>query len=150
MIIELTLTLKLNKFFIGKCYTTENTMEQSNMDIQSFQMVSEVFVNKYKRMEEELCKAKKENEELVNENKRLQTANEELVNENKRLQLWEYYAQVLEGFVWSSWLETRMHDADCFGEYLGERDDLAQSHPKILEDDERIMREQESRANAVD
>ena len=111
-------------------------MEQSNMDIQSFQMVSEVFVNKYKRMEEELCKAKKENEELV--------------NENKRLQLWEYYAQVLEGFVWSSWLETRMHDADCFGEYLGERDDLAQSHPKILEDDERIMREQESRANAVD
>ena len=136
MIIELTLTLKLNKFFIGKCYTTENTMEQSNMDIQSFQMVSEVFVNKYKRMEEELCKAKKENEELV--------------NENKRLQLWEYYAQVLEGFVWSSWLETRMHDADCFGEYLGERDDLAQSHPKILEDDERIMREQESRANAVD
>lgn len=35
-------------------------MEQSNMDIQSFQMVSEEFVKKYKRMEEELCKAKKE------------------------------------------------------------------------------------------
>lgn len=35
-------------------------MEQSNMDIQSFQTVSEEFVNKYKRMEEELCKAKNE------------------------------------------------------------------------------------------
>ena len=35
-------------------------MEQSNMDIQSFQAVSEEFVNKYKRMEEELCKANNE------------------------------------------------------------------------------------------
>ena len=34
-------------------------MEQSNMNIQSFQTASEEFVNKYKRMEEELCKAKK-------------------------------------------------------------------------------------------
>ena len=120
------------------------------MNIQSFQTASEEFVNKYKRMEEELCKAKKENEELVNENKRLQTANEELVNENKRLQLWEYFAQALESFVWSSWLEASMHNADCYCEYLEQRDDLAQSHPKILEDCERIMREQESRANAVD
>lgn len=35
-------------------------MEQSNMDIQSFQTSSEEFVNKYKRMEEELFKAEKE------------------------------------------------------------------------------------------
>ena len=87
-------------------------MEQSNMDIQSFQTVSEEFVKKY-----------------------------------KRLQLWKEYAQALEGFVWSSWLEARMHDADCFGEYLGERDELAQYNPGGIalcdEDTERMAREQE-------
>ena len=122
-------------------------MEQSNIIIQSFQTAGEELVNENKRLQtanEELINNNKrlqtENEELINNNKRLQKEKEELVNENKRLQkekeelvnerkCWEYYAQVLESFVWGSWLEDKMYDFGAHTEYLGERDQLGHQHP---------------------
>ena len=75
-----------------------------------------------------------------------QTASEEFVNKYKRM---ENYILVLEELVSSSWLKSKIPE-DCYAEFLERTNEVFQSHPEILEDGERIMREQESRANAVD
>ena len=76
-----------------------------------------------------------------------QTVSAEFVKKYKRLLLWKEYAQALDSFVWSSWLEAKMRDADCYCEYLEQRDELGQYDPGGIalcdEDTERMAREQE-------